>query len=67
MPVFCGTFVLSNILGGAILFNEFKDFTYLQSLMYEARSADATLHCTATVREPLVASASSVCILRLRS
>ena len=46
MPVFCGTFVLSNILGGAILFNEFKDFTYLQSLMYEARSATrAALHC----------------------
>ena len=46
MPVFCGTFVLSNILGGAILFNEFKDFTYLQSIMYEARSATrAALHC----------------------
>ncbi len=66
MPVFCGTFVLSNILGGAILFNEFKDFTYLQSIMYEARSADA--RCTALQlcanlwSHPQAACAYSVCV-----
>ena len=64
MPVFCGTFVLSNILGGAILFDEFKDFTYLQSLMYEARSATraALQLCANLWSHPQAACAYCVCV-----